>query len=337
MARLVTSMMIVRWVVAVCLATIALPAVAVDRGPSKQQAVAQQLFGTPQKVLAFINNYREEPVPDLLPAFVKAAARHGLLRDDERSGIYFGFVAGVLADNQTKALELAQDMFPLRPEDQIVVIRGLAYSDLPQWKKMLSKISERMPARKVLLSKYLTGKAKPLSKTSFDEGPQVLDSWWGFYFATGSYYPAQRIISALAWAGEENNLEKLTVGSMAKWTLATNASRDKYLLDFLRVDLPHQPKAVQPHLREAIKAAENYEVGKLRRRTLASIAKLKKEGPAKWNKWSWWGRAGQMAMTVGCVAASAMGQIEFGLPCVIGGAASSGLLQLLQLGKTAPQ
>ena len=297
---------------------------------------AERAFASGERVLQWISTYREDPEPARLPAFVKAVAKLGLLNDDERSGIYFGFVAGVLADNQMQAGELVEQMFPLRPEHQIIVIRGLAYSGLPRWKPILSRLAERMPARKVLISKYLFGDGKPLEEISFDKGPQVLDAWWGFYFATGSYYPAQKIISALKWAGEEDDLERLTVGSMAKWTLATNASRDKYLLDYLRLEQAHQPKKIARHLREVVVAAESFEVAKLRRKTLAAIDKLKKNGPEKWTKWAWWGRAGQLALAAGCVAASALGQVEFGIPCVIGGAASSGLLQLLKLYQTKP-
>ncbi len=297
----------------------------------------EQAFASGERVLQWISAYREDPQPKRLPAFVKAVAKLGLLNDDERSGIYFGFVAGVLADNQLQAVELAEQMFPLRPEHQIIVIRAIAYSGLPDWKAMLGQLAERMPARKVLISKFLFGDGKPLEELSYDQGPQVLDAWWGFYFATGSYYPAQRIIAALKWAGEEDDLERLTVGSMAKWTLATNASRDKYLLDYLRLEQAHQPKDIARHLRDVVVAAENFEVAKLRRKTLATIDKLKKNGPAKWGKWAWWGRAGQLALAAGCVAASALGQVEFGIPCVIGGAASSGLLQLLKLYQTKPE
>ena len=146
-------------------------------------------FASADKVLNWISAYREDPEPEKLPAFVKATAQLGLLRDDERSGIYFGFVAGVLADNQTKAAGFIEAMFPLRPEDQLIVIRGLAYSGLPDWKILLEQVAERMPARKVQISKYLFGKGKTLDQRSMDEGPQVLDAWWGYYFATGSYYP----------------------------------------------------------------------------------------------------------------------------------------------------
>ena len=300
-------------------------------------AEEERLFRTRDQVLTWISGYREDAEPNKLPAFVKAVARLRLLDDDERSGIYFGFVAGILADNQTKAAEFAADMFPLKPEHQIIVIRGLAYSGLPGWKRILKDLTERMPARKKLISDYPFGKGKTLEQLSFEKWPQVLVAWWGFYFATGSYHPALKIVSALKWAGEDNNLERLTVGSMAKWTLATNASRDKYLLDFLREEQAHQKGAIKTHLREVVQAAENFEVGKLRRKTLASIEKLKRDGPVKWKKWAWWGRAGQLAMTAGCVAASALGQVQFGLPCVIGGAASSGLLQLLNLQQTKPQ
>ena len=294
-------------------------------------------FGSADKVLNWISAYREDRKPEKLPDFVKATAKLGLLRDDERSGIYFGFVAGVLADNQTKAARLIEAMFPLRPEDQLIVIRGLAYSGLPDWKRLLEQVAERMPARKVQISNYLFGKGKTLEQRTLDEGPEVLDAWWGYYFATGSYYPLQRIITALKWAGEDNDLERLTVGSMAKWTLATNGSRDKHLLDYLRFEQAHQPKVITVQLRQVVLAAENFEVAKLRRKTLASLERLKKNGPAKWSKWSWWGRAGQLALTAGCVAASALGQVELGLPCIIGGAASSGLLRLLDLQKTRPQ
>ena len=308
---------------------------------TQQQAAAtvrpQTRFATQERLLAWISSYREDPEPDKLPDFVKATARLGLLRNDERSGIYFGFVGGVLADNQTKAEELLGKMFPLRPEDQIIIIRGLAYSGLPNWQALLGKFAERMPARKVQITKFAFGKGHALEDRSLSEGPQILDAWWGFYYATGSYYPASKIIAALRWADEEDDFEKLTVGSMAKWTLAKNAQSDKHLLDFLRLEQAHQPKAMRAKLRQVILAAENFEVAKLRRTTLASIEKLKKNGPAKWTKWSWWGKAGQLAMTAGCVAASALGHIEFGLPCVLGGAASSGLLRLLDLQRTKPE
>ncbi|MGA7809676.1 MAG: hypothetical protein WCB02_34280 [Bradyrhizobium sp.] len=39
-----------------------------------------------------------------------------------------------------------------------------------------------------------------------------------------------------------------------------------------------------------------------------------------------WGQVGVGAVALGCVSAAALGQVEIGIPCVIGGSASQGLL-----------
>ena len=137
-------------------------------------AEEERLFRTRDQVLTWISGYREDAEPNKLPAFVKAVARLRLLDDDERSGIYFGFVAGILADNQTKAAEFAADMFPLKPEHQIIVIRGLAYSGLPGWKRILKDLTERMPARKKLISDSLSAKVRLWSSYPSRNGPRCL-------------------------------------------------------------------------------------------------------------------------------------------------------------------
>ena len=83
-----------------------------------------------------------------MPVLVKTLAAHGLLQEQDRAGIYIGFVAGVLADNQVEADKLVAAMFPLPPPAQVLVIKALAYSGLPDWKERLGRIVERMPARR---------------------------------------------------------------------------------------------------------------------------------------------------------------------------------------------
>src|SRR5690606_5447053 len=108
----------------------------------------------------------------------------------------------------------------------------------------------------------------------------------------------QRIIATLGWSREKNDVEKLTVGSMAKWTLATNAARDKHLLDLCKQELSHQPKEVQAPLREVIDAAETFEISRIRREALAAIDELKAKGPQKNREMVWWGQAGQTVLAL---------------------------------------
>ena len=279
-------------------------------------------------IQSWIAAYRADPTPDLVPALVRAVAAKGLLQEQDRAGIYIGFVAGVLSDNQPSAEKLVTAMFPLAPPAQVLIIKAIAYSGLPEWKDLLGRFVERMPARQILIRKYLYGNEPTLATLPLDQGPQVLDAWWGHYFATGRYEPVLRMMRALAWSEDKDNLERLTVGSMAKWTLASHAANDKHLLDFCRAELGRQPKETAKVLKEVVSAAETFETGRLRKEAVDAINKLKAKGPESRRTWAWWGEIGQMALSVGCVAAAATGQTYLGLPCIIGGAASSAALKL---------
>jgi hypothetical protein len=286
-------------------------------------------FPTQQHILKWINGYRANPEPDKLPAAVKAMSRHALFKDQDSSGVYVGFIAGVIGTNPGNAERLIARMYPLPPEDQVAIIRAIAYSGLPDWKELLGKFVERMPARKVLIQHYLYGKAPTLMKLPLDTTPAALDTHWGYYFASGNFEAVGRILSTLPWSKNHDNIEKLTLGSMAKWTLANNAQQDKDLLDYLKRELNTQPKEVRGPLREVIEAAETFETSRIRKEAMAAIEELKRKGPAQGRKIAWWGTAGQTALALGCIVAGALGHPEVGLPCVIGGAVSSAALKFM--------
>jgi hypothetical protein len=289
-----------------------------------------QPIETRQDMLAWINAYRDDPRPDQLPEAVKTMSRLGLFRDTETAGVYLGFAAGVIGANQPRASNLITGMFPMRPADQIVIIRAITDSGLPEWRTLLNAFTERMPARHVTIRQYLEAKRKPLAQTPLDQSPAVIDAWWGVYFATGRYDPILRLLPALAWSDEKENLERLTIGSMAKWTLASNASRDKPLLDYLRDESFRQPSRIAGQLREIVAAAETFEVAKIRKAQVAKIETRKAKGPPRARGWAWWSEMASTALAVGCVVAGATGQAALGLPCIIGGAVSSAATTVLR-------
>jgi hypothetical protein len=299
------------------------PALAKDKA---KRAPAPE-FKKQEHVLKWINDYRKAPDPDRLPDVVHAMGDLGIFRNLEDAGVYIGFVGGVLGANPDQAERLVSRMFPMPPEDQVVLIRAIAYSGLADWKGLLQKFVERMPARMVLLRKYLYGDGKTLAELPVQEGAHVLDALWGYYFATGEPEPIQRIVGALAMSNDKNDLEKLTIGSMAKWTLATNASREKELLDILAAEMNTQPAEVRKPLREVIEAAETFETGKIRKDALAAVEELRTKGTQRARDFAWWGQAGQTALALGCVGAAAGGLVVAGIPCVVGGAISGAALK----------
>jgi hypothetical protein len=305
-------------------------------------------------VLKWIDGYRSHPDPASLRTAVKVMSLRGMLHDADQASVYVGFLAGVLGAHPPAAEGLAAKVLPaLAEEDQWVLVRAIAYSGLPDWKVLLEKFAPRMPTRQVMIKKYLNGDLLPLAEVplesdkpgftdkvksffggnppkraalTFDTSPELLDILWGIYFATGNYQPVSRIIAMLPWSKDQDSVERLTVGGMAKYTLVSNATRSSDLLAMLKRANHHQPKSITPMLAEVIEAAETMDATRVRKEELAAIEELKTKGPGYRREVSLWGKVGEGALAIGCIAAAAAGQVELGLPCVIGGATSSAAL-----------
>jgi hypothetical protein len=310
-------------------------------------------------VQQWIYNYRAKPDYAHVPAAVRVLFHAQSFKEPENSGIYLGFIAGAIGSNPAKAEQLVTSFFPLAPEDEWVIVRAVAYSGLPDWRNLLRRIAPRMPGRKVMIDSYLAGTlptltAIPLEEATpgmldkvrgvFTKNPfakddkklkmmqtfagnqDLLDTLWGYYFATGSHIPIVRIMQMLPWSKSRDTVDKLTVGSMARYTLASYAVRDAGLREFLRSELAAQPAAIKAPLAEVIEAADTVQLGAVRKDALAAVEEFKAKGSDSRRNLDFWGQVGVGAVALGCVSAAALGQVEVGIPCVIGGSASQGLL-----------
>jgi hypothetical protein len=324
-------------------------AVAPEIDPSTSLGVVQQ----------WIYNYRAKPDYGHVPAAVRVLFHAQSFKEPENSGIYLGFIAGAIGSNPARAEQLVTSFFPVAPEDEWVIVRAIAYSGLPDWRNLLRKVAPRMPGRKVMIDGYLAGTLPtlaniPLEETkpgmldklkgvftknpfakedkrvkmaqTFASNQDLLDTLWGYYFATGSHLPIQRIMQMLPWSKSRDTTDKLTVGSMARYTLASYAVRDAGLREFLRSELATQPDAVKEPLSEVVQAADTVQLGAVRKDALAALEELKAKGSDSRRNLDFWGQVGVGAVALGCVSAAALGQIAVGIPCVIGGSASQGLL-----------
>jgi hypothetical protein len=305
-------------------------------------------------ILKWINNYRHKPEPDSLPAVVRTLSAMQAFKDAESSGPYIGFIAGVLGSNPDRAEELIAKMLPISPPDHWVLVRAIAYSGLPNWKEVLATFVDRMPTRRAMIDQYLDGKLPRLEQIDYqtvkpgmldkikttlhldkdrkkvvalNPSPELIDVLWGYYLATGGYEPIERVIKLLPLSNDHDNVDNLTTGSAAKFTLASNAVRDNDLLTMLKWSVKGQPKEVSVVLDDVIETAETVDTVHMRKESLAAIEELKEKGPTSKRELSGWGQIGQGALSMGCVAAAATGQIELGIPCVLGGAAYTAGMQ----------
>lgn len=330
-----------------------LPAAAAERAASSTPPAAA--FTSSQAVLHFIHAYRTRPEPARLPAAFRAASEAGALAAPDTAGLYVGFLAGVIAAQPARAERLIAAMAPLPQADAWVIVRAIAYSGHPDWKGLLARTAVRWPRQAAMIEAHVSERLPTLAHLDLGEdpspwarmrgwlgvgragtkprrlavGPDVLDTLWGLYFATGDAAPIGRIVALLPWSQDREDIGRLTVGSMAKFTLAANAARDPALLALLHADLPGQPPAAAAILQDTIAAAETADVGRIRQEALTAITTLERHGPGTRREPSLWVRIGEGAISLGCIAAAAVGQVALGLPCVVGGALTSATLHYL--------
>jgi hypothetical protein len=314
-------------------------------------------------VQQWIYNYRAKPDYAHVPAAVRVLFHTQTFKEPENAGIYLGFIAGAIGANPAKAEKLIASFFPVAPEDEWVIVRAIAYSGLPDWRNVLRRVAPRMPERRAMIDAYLSGKLPILSeipleetrpgmmdklKTTFTKNPfakeekkvnttlsfagnqDLLDTLWGYYFATGSHMPIKRIEEMLPWSKSRDTVDKLTVGSMARYTLASYAIRDANLREFLRSELSRAKEPLKAPLAEVVEAADTVQIGALRRDAVAAVEDLKTKGSDARRNLDLWGQVGVGAVALGCVSAAALGAVAIGIPCVIGGSASQGLLSFWQ-------
>jgi len=310
-------------------------------------------------VQQWIYNYRAKPDYAHVPAAVRVLFHSQTFREPENAGIYLGFIAGAIASNPAKAEQLVISFFPVKPEDEWVIVRAIAFSGVPEWRNLLRRVAPKMPGRRVMIDSYLAGSLPTLTEIPLEEpspgmmekikgvftknpfakddkklkmrqtfagNQDLLDTLWGYYFATGSYAPILRIMQMLPWSKSRDTVDKLTVGSMARYTLASYAVRDAGLREYLRSELAVQPQPVKVPLAEVVEAADTVQLGAVRKDALAAVEELKAKGSDARRNLDFWGQVGVGAVALGCVSAAALGAVAVGIPCVIGGSASQGLL-----------
>jgi hypothetical protein len=301
-------------------------------------------------IFQWIEAYSDKPKPSAAPKAVKEMSKFGAFRNPEGAGFYVGFIAGVLGANPKSAGKLAGKMLPLPPEDDWVIVRAVAWSGLPDWQSQLNALRKKVPAREAMIDKYIAGEMPTLfeatvvppsppkgwkavfKKKKKEQAPPLptadeLDALWGYYLATGSEEPLDRIIAFLPLADENDHVDRLAIGGMAKYMLASAAVRDVELLASLKRAQSRQDEKTAKELGDVIDAAEGVDAGRIREEQMAALEELKAKGPGSRRKMTKWGKIGEGALSLGCVVAAATGQIYLGIPCVVGGAATSAALR----------
>ena len=145
-------------------------------GPTAAATPPGGALNSTDSMLKWINAYRGKPEPDALPVLVRGLSEMQAFKDPESSGAYIGFIAGVLGANPERAHTLIEKMITIQPADHWVLVRAIAYSGLPNWKELLGSFTDRMPTRRALIDKYLSGALPTLDQIDYEaKRPGMID------------------------------------------------------------------------------------------------------------------------------------------------------------------
>jgi hypothetical protein len=151
---------------------------------------------------------------------------------------------------------------------------------------------------------------------------------WGKFFATGDYGPILRIVGMLPFSKDNESVDKLTLGVMAKYTLASNSARNPDILALVKRSARHQPPETVKILKQITDAADTMQLTALRKEAVGAIEDLKRKGPGSKRDIKNWGTIGEGAIALGCIGAAVSGVgAAVGIPCVVGGAVTSAALK----------
>jgi hypothetical protein len=126
-----------------------------------------------------------------VPAAVRTLSQLGALRDTE-TAVYVGFVAGIIRSHPQKANELVENMLPIKTEDHWLIVRSTAYSGMLGWLDVLLHFADRMPTRQLMIEKYASGRLPTLESISFEKSPTAFDKLKSYTAAVGDFFIAHR-------------------------------------------------------------------------------------------------------------------------------------------------
>ena len=213
----------------------------------------------------FVLNYASDPRPDRVPGVVDTLQKAGWLsRDGGEVGPTAGFLRRVFADNGPNLAAWADAWQGYPPVDRRALVTMLWAADTDAARAQMNAVAG--DDLRGFADGLAGSKPAPLTAVPFDS-PLVLDALWGAWFASGDAKYPLRIAGALPLLDEfdpsdaarrpsEEQLRRFAVGDAARWSLTSNAARDKRLRDALREGVDKAPPEVRGKLARVVAAAE---------------------------------------------------------------------------------
>lgn len=202
-------------------------------------------------------HYHLKPEPQRLPRAIERLGRSGALEEEARLKPAAAFVAALIAENDASLAKLNEAIAEAPAAKQRLLVRAIALSGHPQWRRLLTELKRAVPARALEIETLLAVPDAPTTlSAAFDEAGVVLDVVFAHFMATGSEVAFLRIIAALAGGVGEGDPVAASTAEKAKASLVWRVASDPRLLELTRREAGAREEPLARVLRGVLVASE---------------------------------------------------------------------------------
>jgi hypothetical protein len=219
---------------------------------------APRQIASKEELGRWMTYYYLHPQPDLLVPAVLYAESQGFLTGDARTPLV-AFISHVFAQNPARIAGWSQALSAMQEPNRTALWTALWWSATKEGKDALDGIMKGLPPKaQTFLQTQMAHPPQPFDQQDIST-PAVLDELWASWSATGEERYVRRLMTVLPWAAaEQKDLNKMTIGGAARWSLTSNAQQHPRVLKLCMQVRDNDPQ-LRPYLEPIITAATSPE------------------------------------------------------------------------------
>ncbi len=204
--------------------------------------------------------YLHRDTASVVPA-IRQMFKQGWFEKDTAVAPLAAFWASVFYQNHKQVETWLRGLNDLTFDQKKYLWMAVHLSGVPESQDLLKKIrQENGPETAKFITELLAEERQNVVDMPVT-GPAVLDMFWGQFVASGDERCVRRVIAALYYLQETEDLAKMLIGGAARWSLESNAAQHPRVLEICkqaRVDLNKagEREDVKKVLDEIIEKAE---------------------------------------------------------------------------------
>lgn len=221
-----------------------------------ETAPLQNPLDTQEKLNEWMSRYYiHRDTASVVPA-IRQMFKQGWFDRDTAVPPLSAFWASVFYQNHNKVESWLRELNDLALEQKKYLWMAVYLSGVPESMEALKKVgSENGAEAEKYVNNLLTQKRQNVVDMPVT-GPAVLDMFWGQFVASGDDRCVKRVIAALYYLQETEDLAKILIGGAARWSLESNAAQHPRVLEICKQSRSGAREDVKKVLNEIIEKTE---------------------------------------------------------------------------------